>query len=234
VSYVGAGFRIQSDVTVPYAARAIVPESAAHAVIRSPVIPGVMSARDRVLRSVLSENDHGGRPFIIVDKQAAEVRVYSAQGKPVASVAALLGAARGDDTAPGVADKPFAAFRAEEKTTPAGRFVAELGKNLGDEDVVWVDYEAAISMHRVRATSAKERRLQRLASSSPADNRISFGCINVPKRFFDDVLLPMFRRSTAVIYVMPETRSIEATFDVVRRYAGSSRSETTQASGGGL
>ena len=41
----------------------------------------------------------------------------------------------------------------EERTTPAGRFVAERGQNLRGEDVVWIDYDAAVLMHRVITTS---------------------------------------------------------------------------------
>ena len=61
-------------------------------------------------------------------------------------------------------------------------------------------------MHRVRANVKAERRLQRLASATPADNRISFGCINLPVRFYEDVLSPAVRSTGAVIYVLPETR----------------------------
>ncbi len=58
----------------------------------------------------------------------------------------------------------MASILPEERTTPAGRFVAELGHNIKGEDIVWVDYDAAVSLHRVRATNPTERRLQRLAT----------------------------------------------------------------------
>lgn len=51
-----------------------------------------------------------------------------------------------------------------ERTTPAGRFLAEAGRNADGDDIFWVDYDVAVSMHRVRAHVPAERRLQRLAS----------------------------------------------------------------------
>ena len=71
--------------------------------------------------------------------------------------------ARGDHTVPGIGDRPLKVVKSYEKTTPAGRFVTEPGRNLNGEDIFWVDYDAAVSMHRVRATNPRERRLQRLA-----------------------------------------------------------------------
>jgi hypothetical protein len=67
-------------------------------------------------------------------------------------------------------------------------------------------------MHRVRSVNATERRLQRLASPTAADNRISFGCINVPVAFYDRVLSPLFHGSRGIAYVLPETRPLESVF----------------------
>ncbi len=69
-----------------------------------------------------------------------------------------------------------------------------------------MDYAAAVSLHRVRATQAAERRLERLATPTPEDNRISYGCINVPRAFFDRVVLPLVRPAggRAVVYVLPD------------------------------
>ena len=77
------------------------------------------------------------------------------------------------------------------------------------EDVVWVDYDAAVSMHRV--LKVKER-LESLASPTKADNRMSFGCINLPPRFYEEVLRPAVDAGGAVIYVLPETRPLRDTF----------------------
>jgi hypothetical protein len=150
--------------------------------------------------------------FVIVDKKDARVYVFAPDGRLKESAPALLGSAHGDHTVPGVGDKPLAQVKPEEKTTPAGRFVAEPGKNANGEDVVWVDYDAAVSMHRIRPLVARERRLERLASLTVDDNRISFGCINLPVSFYEDVLSPTVRQYGAVVYVLPETRTPQQLF----------------------
>lgn len=156
--------------------------------------------------------DHGRRAVVVVDKQDARVYAFDRTGRLLGATPALLGSARGDHTVPGIGDKPIAQVLPAERTTPAGRFVAEPGVNASGEDVVWVDYDAAVSMHRVRPTVKAERRLERLASPTPADNRISYGCINLPVAFYEQVLSPLVRSAGAVVYVLPETQSAAAWF----------------------
>jgi hypothetical protein len=124
----------------------------------------------------------------------------------------LLGFARGDDSVPGIGLRPIAEVRPEERTTPAGRFVAERGRNLKGEDVVWVDYDAAVSMHRVRATQPSERRLERLATPTVDDNRISYGCINVPVEFYEAYIRPTFATRRAIVYVLPDSKPVRQVF----------------------
>lgn len=150
--------------------------------------------------------DHRGLAVVVVDKKAAKVYVFNRDGKLQGAAPALLGSAIGDHTVPGIGDKPIAQVLPEERTTPAGRFLAETGTNASGEDVVWVDYEAAVSMHRVRANVKAQRRLERLASRTPNDNRISYGCINLPVSFYEKVLSPTVRSNGAVVYVLPETQ----------------------------
>lgn len=156
---------------------------------------------------VFQSGDHGDRAVVLVDKRDARVYVFDRDGQLQGAAPALLGSALGDHTVPGVGDKPIAQVLPAERTTPAGRFVAELGTNASGEEVVWVDYGAAVSMHRVRATVKAERRLERLASSTPLDNRISYGCINLPVPFYETVLSPLVRGTGAVVYVLPETQA---------------------------
>jgi len=162
---------------------------------------------------VADSRDNGGAGFVIVDKQRARIHVFDAEARLRGTSPVLLGAAVGDDSVPGIGTRPIPAVLPHERTTPAGRFVAEPGHNAGGEDVVWVDYDAAVSMHRVRATNPKERRLQRLASPTVADNRISYGCINVPVAFYDSNLQPLFADRTAIVYVLPETRPAQQVFN---------------------
>ena len=113
---------------------------------------------------------------------------------------------------PGIGDRPISKIRPEERTTPAGRFNGRIGHNLNGEDVVWVDYDAAVSMHRVRPNVASERRLERLASETAEDNRISYGCINVPVEFFETHILPVFSNMSAAIYVLPDQLALGEVF----------------------
>ncbi len=173
-----------------------------------PVPRAVRSLADQVLASA----DNEARPFVIVDKRHARVHAVGADGRLIGSTPVLLGAARGDDSVPGIGERPIRLIQPFERTTPAGRFVAAAGVNTRGEDIVWVDYDAAVSMHRVRVVDPKERRLQRLASPSAADNRISYGCINVPVGFYDDVIAPMFRGGEHAVYVLPEVKPVHQVF----------------------
>jgi hypothetical protein len=96
--------------------------------------------------------DHAGMPFVVIDKRAARLYVFDASARVQDSTAVLIGSAAGDDSVPGIGDRPVHEVRPEERTTPAGRFVGRFGHTLTGEDVVWVDYDAAVSMHRVRPT----------------------------------------------------------------------------------
>lgn len=151
------------------------------------------------------------KPWAVLDKKNARLYVFDRNGALKAASPVLLGSAVGDDSVPGIGDRKIADIRPFEKTTPAGRFDTEPGTNLQGEDIVWVDYDAAISMHRVRPLKG-ERRLQRLATATPKDNRISYGCINVPAAFFERWIRPGFGRSAGLLYVLPETRAASAQF----------------------
>jgi hypothetical protein len=170
----------------------------------------------RVAQWVVASADNGRQSFAILDKEDARVYVFEPGGKLSGVTPVLLGYAPGDDTVPGIGQRPIDQVRPEERTTPAGRFVAEPGRNTIPEDVVWVDYDAAVSMHRVRVTDPRERRLERLASPTASDNRISYGCINMPPAFFDEVLWPAFKRRGGVVYVLPEHKPLEDVFPALR------------------
>lgn len=161
---------------------------------------------------VVASGDHLGQPFVIVDKVRARVFVFRPDGRLRGAAPALLGLARGDDTVPGIGERKLATITPAERTTPAGRFVASLGQTLGAKDIVWVDYTAAISLHRVVTSNAKERRAQRLASASALDNRISYGCINVPAPFYDAVVRPSFTGTSGIVYILPEVHSMAQVF----------------------
>ena len=186
--------------------------------------------RDRASRDarqiadwIVDSADNLGLPFVIVDKIDAKIFVFDAGGRVQGAAPVLLGTARGDDTVPGIGDRPYSAMPPETRTTPAGRFVAALGLNTRGEDVVWVDYEAAVDIHRVVTTNPKEHRLERLATPTPLDNRISYGCINVSKRFYENVVRRAFKGTNGIVYVLPETRparEVFGSYDVEERSGG--------------
>ena len=118
----------------------------------------------------------------------------------------------GDDGVPGIGNRPLASIRREEKTTPAGRYVSSLDLNLAGNQILWVDYESAISLHSLVTGDPKEQRAKRLASQSVEDNRISFGCINVSATFFQKVVMPTFKDTLGIVYILPDSRAIQEVF----------------------
>jgi hypothetical protein len=164
----------------------------------------------RMANWVVDSHDNATKSFAILDKAGAKVFLFNPQGQLQAAAPAVLGAAHGDDTVPGIGDKPLKDITLEERTTPAGRFVAMVGESSSrGEDVVWVDYDAAVSMHRIIKVP---ERLQAIATPTPDDNRLSYGCINLPDAFYEKALRPAADRTGVVVYILPETRSLEKTF----------------------
>lgn len=171
---------------------------------------------------IADSGDNAGSDFILIDKKGARVLVFDGQARLRANSPVLLGGALGDDTVPGIGSRPLDQVQPEERTTPAGRFVGERGHNARGEDVVWIDYDAAVSMHRVVTTDPAQRRLERLASETISDNRVSWGCINVPVAFFEAYISPIFAKRHALVYVLPELKpmqSVFASYDVQKKYA---------------
>ncbi|VTU37310.1 hypothetical protein RA8CHR_05690 [Variovorax sp. RA8] len=205
--------------TLPGAAPGLLALALVAAALALPVPAQAQGELESLVQWVRTTGDNQGAAFAVVDKKGARVHVFDAGGKKRASAPILLGLARGDDSVPGIGERPMAQIRPEERTTPAGRFATEPGRNLQGEDIVWVDYDAAVSMHRVRATNPAERRLERLATPGVEDNRISYGCINVPAAFYDAHVKPTLGAHRGVVYVLPETRPLAAVFGLGTRVA---------------
>ncbi len=167
---------------------------------------------DAVYRSADASNKH----FAILDKSGARLWVFTPRGQPLANSPVLLGQAIGDDAPSGLGQRAFSKFRRSDKITPAGRFITEEGVNLNGDDIIWLDYDSGLSMHRVR-NIAGERRHQRVASGIISQRRISYGCINVPASFYDQYLAPLFRSKTGVVYILPEVYELEDIFPFARR-----------------
>jgi hypothetical protein len=173
----------------------------------------------RMANWVVASADNGSLSFAIIDKKDAKVFVFDDQGQLLGASPVLLGLAVGDDSLPGIGDMPLSAIPRGERTTPAGRFVAFLGRAPGKPNTLWVDYKNAVSLHRVKGLP-RDRRLERLASPTPGDNRISFGCINVPVAFFEHTVLPALKDAKAVVYVLPEVKTTRDFFPKYYDVAG--------------
>ena len=161
------------------------------------------------LSDVMRTQDHHGLPFAIVDKKGAQLFVFDGAGILQGAAPALVGLAPGDVELAQPAGATNANLSPARRTTPAGRFVSEPGRNLSGEAIVWVDYAARLAIHRLRPAPAHERRAERLASSSPDDNRITLGCVVVEPQFYDAVVAPVLGKGYGVVYVLPENDALK-------------------------
>lgn len=178
---------------------------------------GAVASRDahRLADWIVASSDNHRMPFLILDKVAAKVFLFDQNDQILGSAPALLGLARGDDSVPGIGHRRLATIANEERTTAAGRFEAALGHDF-EQDVLWIDYDAGLSLHRVITGNPKDHRHERLLSPTPLDNRISYGCINVPVVFYDKMVVPAFSGTVGIVYIMPETKPLEAVFAMLK------------------
>lgn len=160
---------------------------------------------------VVATRDSQGYPFAIIDKRAAQILVFGADGRLRGAAPGLFGSAVGDHVAPGIAGLALREIPGRDRTTPAGRFVGAFGPSLDAGRVLWVDYDSGVSIHPVATGVPAERRVERLASPSPGDNRITHGCINVSADFYESVIQPTFARG-GVFYILPDRMSLAEAF----------------------
>src|SRR5688572_12156147 len=180
-------------------------------------------ATSRVSDWIIATQDNGTLPYMVIDKQAAALLVYDAKGKLLGASPVLIGVAPGDDSTPGIGSKDLSKIGPAERTTPAGRFVSRLGTAAGGETVLWIDWSTSVALHAVVTGNRRERRLERLLSPSPVDNRITFGCVNVPANFYREKVRTLFRRSGGVVYVLPDTKPLETVFPGVLVHQAAAR-----------
>lgn len=166
-----------------------------------------------VVAWIARSGDAAGRPFAVVDKRAARIYVFEADGSLAGHSPALLGSTPGDHTVPGVGARTQVGQPGpDERTTPAGRFEALPGVNDKGEHVVWVDYEAAFAIHRLRPGLAYQSRSTRLASVGAGGKRVSWGCVVVPVPFYTQVVQRVLGEARSVVYVLPEAGPPQAMF----------------------
>lgn len=161
---------------------------------------------------VVDFGDNQKMPFVIIDKKDAKVFVFHPHGGLRGAAPVLLGLTVGDYTAPGLADKPLSAVTVDERTTPAGRFLAAADKNIKGVDIIWIDYDSSLSLHPLVKGTEAEQRAERIASPLVSDRRISYGCVNAPVKFFSSVILPSFKKTDGIVYILPEVQSKQQVF----------------------
>lgn len=176
-------------------------------------VPSPSAASLRVAAWIAATADNHALPYAIIDKNDAALMLFDAKGMMIGAVPVLIGVAAGDAATPGIGSKNLAEIGPAEKTTPAGRFLARYGVAAGRQRVLWVDYATSVALHPIPpGANPKERRRQRLLSPTPDDNRITFGCINVPAAFYARSLGPLFRHKGGYVYVLPDSWPIERVF----------------------
>jgi len=139
------------------------------------------------------------KAFMIVDKVNAQLHVFHADGNPILQAPSLLGGDVGDTLQGG------------KKITPAGKFTLKF--TADPEYYGGFRYDLAetrqvdgiIAIHAVYTGEASEKRPERLATPTPTDNRISWGCINVSNKNMVDTLIPAKNElNGSLMFVMPE------------------------------
>ena len=164
---------------------------------------------------VADSADNHSLPYIIIDKAAARAYLFDAEGKQLADAAVLIGKALGDEATPGIGAKSLSEIGPAEKTTPAGRFLAKFGWAAGRQRVLWVDYATSVALHTIPPGN-KENRRARMLSETIDDNRITFGCINVPMAFYSKGVSPLFQKAGGYVYVLPDVKPLEEVFPRLR------------------
>lgn len=175
------------------------------------------AAAMRVAKWIIGSNDNHSLPWVVVDKPNAALFLFDPKAKLLGAVPVLIGITVGDEASPGVGSKRLADLGPAEKTTPAGRFLAKFGLPVRGERVLWVDYATSVALHPIpQDAGPNEKRRERMLSPTSDDNHITFGCINVPKAFYNGTLRPLFRTKGGYVYVLPDTKSLEAVFPRLR------------------
>ena len=152
---------------------------------------------------VTKTGDNKKYPFVILDKKNAHIYVFTSEGVPVGDAPALLGMSVGDILPAGIAGKPLSKIPPKDRITQAGRFFARKGYDNHDKVVLWVDFATQLAIHEV-INVPRQRRPQRLATPTTKDNRISWGCINVPIAFFHSTLMGTLSSGKGYVYILPE------------------------------
>ncbi len=179
---------------------------------------GVSASADvqRIADWAIASRDHENLPYIVVDKRQARAFVFDERGTLVSWTPALLGMGIGDTFEPGVTEMNMYQTKPSQRITPSGRFRAEEWQKPSGEWILWLDYSTQIAIHKLRKSqlALSQDREARLYSNDPRDSRVTYGCVNVPPEFYDKVITPTFNGRGGIVYVLPDSKSIETFFEL--------------------
>jgi hypothetical protein len=160
---------------------------------------------------IRASRDNGNMYYLVLDKPNAQVYFFHPAGHMIAAAPVLLGMGKGDKMLVSNAT-PMSGMPPNKRITPAGRFVSRLGIDSHGKELLILDYDAALSLHPIVKGTPKENRAGRMASVTAEDNRVSFGCINVPVAFYSNVVSPSLKNTQGVVYILPETSTAGSLF----------------------
>ena len=140
-------------------------------------------------------------PTITVDKKAGTITVFFPDTNITITQPALIGKVKSDTLNMATYDNPVKS----DYVTPAGKFkiTKMFSWRLQEPMAVFIKGKEAVSaIHPLWMGNPDQKRVQRLNSPTPDDNRITGGCINVDSKFFYDVIntLP----DGVILTILPE------------------------------
>ena len=126
-------------------------------------------------------------PVITVDKLAGTISVYYPDKDKTITQPALLGKVKSNILNMANYDLPVKS----DNITPAGTFkiTKMFSWRLNEPMAVFIKGKSSVSaIHPLWMGNPDQKRVERLKSKTPDDNRITGGCINVDSKFFYEVI----------------------------------------------
>ena len=140
-----------------------------------------------LLFGVVNVSYASAAPTITVDKKAGTISVYYPDTDKTITEPALIGKVKSDTLNMATYDN----LVKSDYVTPAGTFeiVKMFSWRLNEPMLTFIRGKEAVSaIHPLWMGNPDQKRVQRLQSPTPEDNRITGGCINVDSKFFYSVL----------------------------------------------
>ena len=186
---------------------------------QSQKIEGASQKASDTINWVVANKDHGGKSFVVADKENGKILVVSPDGKVMDSQNAIFGKNKGDSNAFG--NTPSGRFQLHKVDTK--QLTATDRRVFGDSVLDLTDKETGkkarssdgrvIAMHRV--VNLPERKAA-LDTATASDNFLSHGCINIPTAFYNKAVDKL---DGAMVYVLTQEdgKAAQPTKDTSKR-----------------